>query len=209
MCIVHWDVGHAFPSKDWRSLTFGAGVFVAVGAWDNIMSSENGVDWQQRQGPGMYSRSWACVTYGNGLFVAVGNDNNAPVATSEDAMTWEVQEPARDIVGHSWFSLDWQSVTYGGGRFVTVGKYNDIMSSENGLDWTARTLHDGNDTLPWQSVAWGDGCFVAVGETHVTTSEDGLNWSTQMAQPDAPGSNVTWDGVCWGNGLFVAVGIPF
>ena len=52
------------------------------------------------------------------------------------------------------------SVTYGNGRFVAVGWNDAILTSPDGVDWTARA--SGTDN-PLNGVAYGNGTFVAVG----------------------------------------------
>lgn len=96
----------------------------------------------------------------------------------------------------------WNSVTYGNGLFVAVS--NDgaqrVMTSPDGITWTARPVTDG----AWSSVTYGKGLFVAVafqgsGYDQVMTSPDGINWTFRTGHPGQ------WRSVTYGNGLFVAV----
>ncbi len=61
----------------WYSVTYGAGLFVAVAtSGDNrAMTSTDGITWTARDAAD--DRNWGSVTYGNGLFVAV-NPNTGP-----------------------------------------------------------------------------------------------------------------------------------
>jgi hypothetical protein len=52
-------------------------------------------------------------------------------------------------------------VTYGNGLFVAVGDDGTILTSPDGVNWTAADLGDGQ---PLYGVAYGNGLFVAVGE---------------------------------------------
>jgi hypothetical protein len=59
------------------------------------------------------------------------------------------------------------SVTYGNGLFVAVnniGTGNRVMTSPNGITWTAKTSAADNS---WRSVTYGNGLFVAVSLTGV------------------------------------------
>ena len=96
----------------------------------------------------------------------------------------------------------WKSVTYGNGVFVAVA--NDgtdrVMSSSDGVTWTARSAAEANT---WISVTYGNGLFVAVANTgtnQVMTSTDGVTWTARAAAE----ANL-WTSVTYGNGLFVAV----
>jgi hypothetical protein len=92
-------------------------------------------------------------------------------------------------------------VTYGNGLFVAVaydGSYQ-VMTSPDGVTWTARTAAAANG---WLSVTYGNGLFVAVtnrGTNRVMTSPDGVTWTAQSAAQQND-----WYSVTYGNGLFVA-----
>ncbi|BCH14954.1 hypothetical protein MesoLjLa_18050 [Mesorhizobium sp. L-2-11] len=99
-------------------------------------------------------------------------------------------------------SGDWYSITYGNGLFVAVAYSgtNQVMTSPDGINWTARAAPEANQ---WYSVTYGNGLFVAVsqdGTNRVMTSSDGITWTARAAAE----AN-WWRGVAYGNGLFVAV----
>jgi hypothetical protein len=60
---------------------------------------------------------------------------------------------------------EWFCVTYGNGIFVAVaatGTGNRVMTSSDGITWTARTSAGDNS---WYGVTYGNGVFVAVSGT--------------------------------------------
>jgi hypothetical protein len=119
--------------------------------------------------------------------------NSAYAAT----ITWTAQTAAENN--------SWKSVTYGEGIFVAVSSdgTNRVMTSPDGIAWTARSAPTGTTDSTWKSVTYGDGTFVAVanaGTTKVMTSPDGVTWTAQTAAEDNP-----WQSVAYGNGMFVAV----
>jgi hypothetical protein len=62
------------PSRQWRSVTYGAGLFVAVattGTGDRVMTSPDGINWTNRVSSA--DNNWNDVTFDNGRFVAVAN----------------------------------------------------------------------------------------------------------------------------------------
>jgi hypothetical protein len=98
---------------------------------------------------------------------------------------------------------NWFGVTYGNGLFVAVAGSgtSKVMTSPDGINWTARSAPSSN----WTSVTYGNGLFVAVGSTgsnRVMTSPDGINWTARTAA-----TANSWRSVTYGNGLFVAVAL--
>jgi|GEM_PF-1028818 len=94
------------------------------------------------------------------------------------------------------------SITYGNGIFVAVAYAgsNRIITSSDGVTWTARTPAQ---VSSWLGVTYGNGLFVAVssdGTNRVMTSPDGINWTSRTAAE----AN-TWNSVAYGNGVFVAI----
>jgi hypothetical protein len=109
----------------WYSVTYGNGLFVAVGQLadsNTIMTSPDGLTWTLR-GSLTTSDSWSSVIYAGGKFVAVGLSG---VMTSPDGITWTSRSSAADN--------SWTSVTYGNGQFVAVsstGSGNRVMTSSS------------------------------------------------------------------------------
>ena len=117
---ITWTERNA-PNGNWRSVTYGSGLFVAVGSAsgsNDAMTSPDGVTWTSQTTP---NATWGAVTYGNGLFVAVKSSGANDVMTSPDGITWT--SPSSVPSG------DWRSVTYGNAMFVVVGDSGDVMTS--------------------------------------------------------------------------------
>ena len=88
-------------------------------------------------------------------------------------------------------------VTYGGGKFVAVGVFGTILTSPDGVTWTAQTA-----TGNFYGVTYSGSQFVAVGGSgKIVTSPDGTTWTAQTSNT-SNGLN----GVIYGGGKFVAVG---
>jgi len=193
----------------WQSVTYGNGLFVAVGSTTStsgvVQTSPDGINWTPRTSTAASgSGGWNSVTYGNGLFVAVAatNSTTGAVQTSPDGINWTARTSTAATGG-------WQSVTYGNGVFVAVAftslTTNAVQTSPNGINWTARTSTAA--TSGWVSVTYGNGVFVAVASTILTTgaiqtSPDGINWTPRTSTAATAGG---WKSVTYGNGLFVAV----
>ena len=183
------------PVGEWRAVTYGevggSGLFVAV-ASSQIMTSPDGANWTVRSIAG-FERS---VTYGNGMFVAVGNGAWA----SPDGISW------------SYGKSNLTSVTYGmvqgSGLFVAVANEgrDRVMTSPDGITWTARSAPIGT----WSAVTYGEvggsGLFVAVarsGTNRIMTSPDGITWTAQSSP------NMGWESVTYGNGIFVVINTSY
>ena len=144
---------------NWRSVTYGNGLFVAVantGTGTRVMTSPDGMNWTIRNSAA--DINWTSVTYGNGVFVAVANSDNGSqyqrVMTSSDGITWTIRNAA--------LPRSWSSVTFGNGLFVAVatsGSGTRVMTSPDGVTWTSRTSASDD---PWSGVTYGDGLLVAV-----------------------------------------------
>jgi hypothetical protein len=169
-------------------VTYGNGRFVAVGHYETILTSPDGVTWTGTGAQTSRAIAWLQgVTYGDGLFVVVGDFGT--ILTSPDGVTWTERSSE---TGHRL-----RGVTYGNGLFVAVG-WGTILTSLDGVNWTAQTPGTG-----WLlSVTYGDGLFVAVGDGGaILTSPDGVTWTRR-----ASGTGIDLRSVTYGNGRFVAVG---
>jgi hypothetical protein len=205
-----WTTRTSASDNDWRSVTYGNGLYVAVassGTGNRVMTSPDGINWTSRNSAA--DLFWLSVTYGNGLFVAVARTisatgTNNRVMTSSDGINWTTRTSAADN--------DWVSVTYGNGLFVAVaanGGDSDatkatkrVMTSPDAITWTLQT--PANTTALWFSVVYGAGTFVAVafGGTgnRVMTSSDGITWTGRSAVAD-----LLWINVIYANNKFLAV----
>ena len=92
-------------------------------------------------------------------------------------------------------------VAFTNGLFVAVGANGTILSSTNGMNWTARSP-SANFTNTLRAVASGGGQFVAVGENgSVVSSASGTSWTER---PQNGGYHFV--DVAYGGGQFAAIG---
>ena len=186
-----WVLQEAANLQLWQSVTYGAGLFVAVSADgdDQVMTSVDGTTWTAQSTPSD-DTDWESVTYGGSLFVAVSLTGE--VMYSADGISWTLgTAPAES----------WTSVAYGGGTFVAVGSADYVITSTDGQTWS---VGGSVEDTSWRSVTYGEGTFVAVsdfGTQQVITSVDGTSWAAAATQPDVS----EWVSVTYGEGRFVAV----
>ena len=153
------------------------------------------------------------VTTGKTISVGIGTSSPSVQNTTSDGSGNFSFTLSTSTAGATWTARTsaagdndtWNGVTYGNGIFVAVASTTDrVMTSPDGITWTARSAAGDNDA--WQAVTYGNGTFVAVAYgasgDHVMTSTDGITWTARSAA----GDNDKWYDVTYGNGLFVAVG---
>jgi hypothetical protein len=100
-----------------RSITYGNGLFVAVGNTGTILTSPDANDWTES----ISGVEWNLrgVTYANGVFVAVGNGGG--ILSSADGTNWTSHISGTEENLHN--------VAYGHSTFVAVGNAGTIVQS--------------------------------------------------------------------------------
>lgn len=177
------------PSTDGvAAITFGGGVFVALGFAGSIATSDDGVDWVlRREADGWENFHEAC--HGAPGFVAL---SGSAVFFSSSGEFWEkVYTPPAGSPKHCVFAE---------GRFLGVDSDAWLHFSPDGRTWqltgqrlpfpATRLLHDGGQYLAVMSDSAG-----------VYVSPDGDQWTRQ----DSPTSIAVWDALFAG-GRLVMVG---
>lgn len=196
-----WHWRNPLPQgNDLYGITYGNGIFVAVGSSGTVITSPDATAWTQREAD-IIKTTLYDVHHGNDLFVAVGGDerekdNSGVITTSPDGINWTAR------ASQTFGTL--RAVTYGNGLYVAVGNNGTVVTSSDGVSWMQRTAVTSQSL---NGVAYGNGLFVAVGggaghkETVVLTSTDGVTW-----MPPNPGVDDGLFGITFANGRFVAVG---
>ncbi len=121
---IQWEEGTPTPWLDspLKSIVFGGGTFVAVGAQGRVATTSNGQGWERDGGIGNFDLF--AVAYGGERFVAAGSFG--AIAWSDDqGYSWNTQ-----YVGTGTF----QRVVYGNGAFY-ASNGSQIYRSENGALW--------------------------------------------------------------------------
>ncbi len=162
-----------------RGVTFGDGIFVAVGEGATL-TSPDGITWSDGDLRGNFNS----VAYLDGMFVAVGYGG---IITSPDGTNWTLRE-------RGWGS---HGIAYGNDIFVVVGEDSSIFTSPDAQNWTDRT------PKMTQDVIYANGTFFAVG-SGIQSSSDGVTW-TKKTRKDL-GISGGLQGITYGKGTFVAVG---
>lgn len=139
-------------------VTYGNGIFVAVGEGDTLMTSVDGMSWTTMSrvktiNPGIIS--YTGIAYGEGLFIAVGN--NGEIIKSLDGTTWDDMEK---------YSGNLSCITYGSGYFVSAGQSGLILrcAVSGGVADTWERTGQYMTTNRLNAAAYGNGVYAVVGE---------------------------------------------
>ena len=183
-----WIAGGSTGKTDLTSLTYGNGIFVAVGGASSAISSTNATSWISRTIPTLSSGTYSDVLYGNDIYLAIATGTNV-TAKSANGNSWTAG-------GNMPSTAAWGSVAYGNGRFVAIetgtASTKAAISIDKGLNWVATTLPA---STTYNKIAYGQGLFVVVSNnTIAATSPDGITW-TQRAMP----SSSNWRAAAFGN----------
>ena len=117
---------------------------------------------------------------------------NTPSGASVNTMSWHWANPKPH--GNSLNSVAWS-----GTQFVAVGAGGTILTSPDGMTWTAQ---NSGTTNQLSGITWSGAQFVAVGDFgNILTSPDGVTWTAQNS-----GTTNWFHGITWSGAQFVAVG---
>jgi len=185
-------------SKRLFDVTYGEGLFVAVGEDMSIFYSSNGSTWSTGRisaAPGVSINSGSDlvgIAYGNGKFLAVnGFTGDDIIADSVDGINWVV----RDSDFRQARAIDFQN-----GKFYATDRFNNgLFTSTNGITWNQILSTIGRGI---HSITHGNGFYViyTLGGS-LYRSEDLVTWNGPLA---VTRSAEPYSGVVFGNGRFVA-----
>jgi hypothetical protein len=217
---VNWIAAQLPVNAPWKKIAYGNGVFFAFAEGSISASSNDGINWTQRDiqatdidilatskddftawesHTNSASKIWNAVEFGSGKYVAVAGDgsgSSAAVAYSADGETW-----ANGSITAN--SEDLRSIAFGNGVWVIPEtSSNDVQTSANGETFTFQS-NVLTATRDWSAIAWGSSTFalIADGSNTVNLSANGTTWTAGGNLPSAS----EWTAITHGNGRFVAV----
>ena len=178
----HWEIKQSGTTSSLNAVTFGNGLFVAVGDNGTILTSADGDVWTGRSS-GTTDRLPA-IAFGNGRFVATRTNRGSPAITSLDGINW-APVSLTDSTGAPASSGASDAITFGGGRFMAVGSVSlnstEIMASPDGISF--QTVNYARYPAPFyllealKSVFFFRGQFYAgTGSGGFVSSSDGVSW---------------------------------
>ncbi|HEY2898998.1 MAG TPA: hypothetical protein VGL59_00370 [Polyangia bacterium] len=169
-----------------KKLAYSGSLYVAVSPRGLIATSGDLFTWTPRQS-GTADDLTAAIWTGR-QFVAVGS--RGTILTSPNGIDWTTRMPGQGKA--------LSAVTWSGSQLVAVGDTSFVSS--DGVTW-----QQGQASLLASAVTWVKslGLFVAVSGTNISTSSDGLSWTTKSL--DFVNHNGL-TAITWGGDRLVAVG---
>ncbi len=171
-------------------VAYGAGRFVAVGEQGALLTSPDGLAWEDH--PSGLEASLTAVGFGEPGFVILGSGGWIGRSPDGDAWIWTQQaglpvDPPRAVTwgndryvavadrtilvsadGQTWEAYRSDAfdalfeVAYGGGRFVVAGGCGTVLSSVDGRTWR---LHDAGMAFQLRGAGFAEASFVLTGGT--------------------------------------------
>jgi hypothetical protein len=178
-----------------QDVTYGNGMFAAVGRYGSIVTSTDGVNWTSHV-TRQTTLNLLDVAHGNNAFVAVGTNQfwhtieGNYIVTSREGVNWTVIPITSNPL---------HRIAFLNGTFVALGTEGDLLTSSDGVKWRKPAL----GTTGWlEEAAYGNGVFAVVGsDDTVLTSLDGITWIVRHS-----GLSVNFNGIIFAEGMFVASG---
>lgn len=189
-----WWKGKMPESRQWISVAYGNGVFVAVSnkstGTDTGVYSLDGVSWKEMKFP--TATNLQTVSYGNGKFVAIPYKSNIAFYSSNGIDWNQTSLPASEA---------WIKVIYGSNRFIVVGQNSNTYAySLDGIEWISSKLPITGSS----AIGYGDGKFVVMGYLTNTAaySSDGIDWTVISSLSQ---TSRNYYECVYGKGRFIAV----
>ena len=151
---------------NFTDVSYGQGLFVAVGGSALIYTSPDAVTWTLRTSPEVIN--FLDVAFANGVFVAVGGTATNKVIYSPDGINWTASTTAPSITNNI------GGVAYGNGKWVCVSSGNSAVSVDNGVTWTTYTVAQLSFA---NGVSFANGRFVCTDLNGINYSTDGQTWT--------------------------------
>ncbi|HKP03263.1 MAG TPA: hypothetical protein VJU77_07830 [Chthoniobacterales bacterium] len=191
----HWELKPSNLNTPLNAVAFGSGLFVAVGDYGVILTSPDGEVWTRR-GSGTGDRLLA-IAFGNGRFVVTKENQNAPILTSPDGITW-VPGVVTNTSGTPIQSSAFATVAFGEGRFMTAAPTSSVvLVSTDGTSFNPVTIaHYPDPGAPLSGLVHltylDHQFFAATTGGGIHSSADGIKWKWRS---NGYGTLIATDGV--------------
>lgn len=114
-----WKTNTLPVNANWDAVTYGNGIYIAVGSTSKTMYSTDGITWYEG-GNITANLNWDSVAYGNGIFLA---------------MAWNEYQTSYTYDGITWYEGPtlpngprWEKIAYGSGAFVAISSNDNTVA---------------------------------------------------------------------------------
>lgn len=182
------------PREFLHGISWGVGRYVAVGDGGAILSSDDGVVWNNRTVE--ITGGFSDVIWTGDRFLAMGGNGewSGFIFSSLEGVFWK---RIVTVGGSAGGGAAIHSIARNGDLFVAVGGGANseafVMTSVNGENWTQLALEQRVPGL--NSVVWAEEHFVAVGNFGaVSSSRDGVSWEHAFTGVSHALHGIGWNG---------------
>jgi len=149
-----------------RDVTYGQGLYVAVGTSSAIYTSPDAITWTIRSSP--VAMDFTDIAFANSVFIAVGSGAGDEVIRSADGINWTTVTTAPGPLSGS------LGIAYGSGRWVISASGKSSVSTDNGLVWATYTV---SELAFANGISFANGRFVTTTLAGIVYSADGQTWT--------------------------------
>lgn len=167
-----------------RGITYGNGLWVAVGDSGALLRSADGETWTEAahcSGDNMKAVAWTGVR-----FVAVGRSGGSFV--SSDGIAWTRNSTSAGV--------DLNAILWTGNNLIAVGNSGATVISSDGLTWTHATSKPPT-TFSSNCIATNGTRLVSGGNGIYYSDDGGMSWSPASTAPTSVVMGLAWDGARW------------
>ena len=181
---MKWDKQTSITDKSLNSISYGNGKYIAVGASDTILESNDGINWDVLDKLQEYT-IWNKICYAQNKFVVIGSTGNVAIMKDSEN-TFKLYDTG--------FTSGVRDFCYGKNKFVAIGT-KSFRVSEDAINWTNIELEN-----QFNKICYGENKFIAVGNNDIIAiSSDGIDWEFKNT-----GFSRSLTGIAYGNGTFIA-----
>jgi GR25 family glycosyltransferase involved in LPS biosynthesis len=199
---VTWTNLNISNEKNWSSITYGNGRFVAFAdtGRNRLLNTSNANIWATYElvDSTLDSQNWKSNIYAFGNHMAVSNTGtNRFIRSSNNGITWE----SLNSIG----SNNWKKLSSNQSYIIALADNSTSRlkySADNGTTWTSVTTHD---TKTLEDIVFGDKWVLICSNAtsgRIIYSSDLSTWTSVTTR-----DNVSWKSIAFSSGTYVAVGI--
>lgn len=186
-----WETVSIESGMTLKTITASPTLFVAITATGGLLTSADGRAWTQRTPP--VPQGFNEIVYGAGAFIGRGG-SASPLYRSVDGVTWTAVTTGTAT-----------HLAFAGGRFYATDSLGFLLTSDDGLAWTAQASKPPIDT---NTIASSGTQLLAVrptssGGARLYRSSDALTWVEAGSSLNRPSGD---DAVAFAAGRFLTSG---
>ena len=167
---------------NWRSISYGGGIYCAIASGSNANVSSDGMNWTQSTLP--VSQDWSSITYNNNKFIAVAKQSKIG-AFSFNGIDWTTFMLP---IALQWNEIQFDEIT--GKTIIIPSNSTYIAISDDGLSYKLYDIL--TSTVKPQVCAFGSGIILVAGETTEANSiiVNSGTFTTPLINPLGSGINI-------------------